>query len=142
MSNVDTPTLTLAAAQQLLRLFTSRDRDSAGTSLDPAVVRAAVLLVREHSDYQIFGICADTLEQAIAALHDYLTALGYPMIPTLPTVSGTVYVKFNPKTGHAHVDSYTGQYRGVLVSCQSAYDGDVNETYGHLPLELFRQLRS
>ncbi|NES92001.1 DUF1824 family protein, partial [Okeania sp. SIO2B9] len=36
-----------------------------------------------------------------------------------------------------HLESYIGEYRGVLVSCQSAEDTGINGTYGHLPLDLF-----
>ncbi len=140
-------TLSCDDAQALLRRFTCLDRLPAETSENHApknalseneLVRQALLLVRDHSDYQIFGICADGEEQAIAALHTYLNALGYPELPK-PTVAiaGPVYLKFNPKTGLCHLDSYTGSHRGVLVSCQSAYDGDVNEVFGHLPLDLF-----
>ncbi|HEY9658957.1 MAG TPA: DUF1824 family protein [Allocoleopsis sp.] len=45
-------------------------------------------------------------------------------------------MKFNPNASSCYADSYTGEHRGVLVSCQSADDG-INEMYGHLPLDLF-----
>lgn len=130
-------TLTVQAAQALLRKFTCIDRIPADQIPSLEAVREALLLVREHSDYQIFGICAETSEEAIATLHHYLKALNYPEVPTPHPIEGIVYLKFNPKTGLCHLDSYVGQHRGVLVSCQSAYDGDINETFGHLPLNLF-----
>jgi len=36
-----------------------------------------------------------------------------------------------------YMKPYEGLHRVVLVACQSTYDGDVNETFGHLPLDLF-----
>ncbi|WP_431658828.1 DUF1824 family protein [Pantanalinema rosaneae] len=127
----------LAEAQSVLRRFTCLDRLAPEMIPDRALTRQALLLVAHHSDYQIFGICADSVEQATTALHRYLAGLGYEESPTVPPLAGIVYVKYNPKTGRCHTDAYIGQHRGVLVSCQSAYDGDVNETFGHLPLDLF-----
>lgn len=137
MTPLNSQSLTLDSAQQLLRQFTCLDR-----GLDTIVpphdqVRQALLLVVNHSDYQIFGVCADTVDQAAIALSTYLTALGYEEKPDMSTLSGPVYVKYNPKTGRCSVDTYTGSHRGVLVSCQSAYDGAINDTFGHLPLDLF-----
>jgi hypothetical protein len=137
------PPLTLDEAQRLLRQFTCLDRLPPTESLPTYdQVRHALLQVREHSDYQIFGICADGLESASLALLTYLRALGYEDQPQLSAANvaaatGPVYVKYNAKNGRCHVDTYGGEHRGVLVSCQSAYDGDVNETFGHLPLDLF-----
>jgi hypothetical protein len=93
--------------------------------------------MRDHSDYQILGVCADTAEQAIAALHTYLQAFGLTDLPVPAAIAGVVYLKYNPKTGLCYLKPYEGEHRGVLVSCQSAYDGDVNETFGHFPLDLF-----
>ncbi len=107
---------------------------------DNALVRQALRLVAEHSDYQIFGICADTGDQATVALKAYLTALGYTTMPTITAGHDPVYLKFNPKTDRCHVAPYTGTHRGVLVSCQSAYDQGINETFGHLPLDLFEEM--
>ena len=100
-------------------------------------VREALLLMRDQSDYQILGICADTAHQAIAALHAYLQAFGFSDLPQPAPIEGVVYLKHNPKTGLCYMKPYEGSHRGVLVACQSAYEGDVNETFGHLPLDLF-----
>lgn len=130
--------LTVEAAQTLLRQFTCLDLLSQEPQPDPAAVREALLLVRDHSDYQIFGICAETAAQAIATLHSYLQALDYQEKPIPPmSVDGPVYLKFNPKTQLCYLNSYSGHHRGILISCQSAYEGDVNEMFGHLPLDLW-----
>ena len=133
--------LSLPFAQQQLRQFTCIGNEPKAISFNAAEVQAALLLLASHSDYQLFGICADTLTQGAEALQTYLQALGYEEIPTVdPTAApeGAIYIKFNPRTGKCHVDRYVGNHRGVLVSCQSAYDGDINETFGHLPLDLFQ----
>ena len=137
MSTIDSKSLTLEAAQDLLQQFTCIGHSSAPTTLDPALVRQALLLVAAHSDYQILGICADSIDQAATALKTYLPALGYDVTPEISPLEGAVYVKFNPQRDGCHVAPYSGTHRGVLVSCQSAYDGDVNEIFGHLPLDLF-----
>jgi hypothetical protein len=137
MPALDSENLTLDAAQSILNQFVCLDRSSAFVTPQAPLVRQALLLVAAHSDYQILGICADTIAQATIALKRYLTALGYEVMPEVPTLDGAVYVKFNPNRDRCHVAPYNGTHRGVLVSCQSACDGDVNETFGHLPLDLF-----
>lgn len=132
-----TEPLTLDAALQVLRRFTCLDRFTPADIPAPEVTRQALHIVADRSDYQIFGICADTVAAANQTLQDYLIALQYDDQPLLTSSEGPVYVKYNPRTGLCHTTSYTGDYRGVLVSCQSAYDQDINETFGHLPLDLF-----
>jgi Domain of unknown function (DUF1824) len=101
-------------------------------------VRQALLLLTQHSDYQILGVCADSARQGIQALADYATALKLPLPEAWPEpLAGAVYLKLNPKLGRCYIDTYTGEHRGVLISYQSAYDDGINEMYGHLPLDLF-----
>jgi hypothetical protein len=135
----DSHAQSLQSAIPLLRQFIRAEKENGALpDLDFAQVRQALLQVVEHSDYQIFGICADSATQAVRALESYLIALGNGSLPDLPPLPDSpIYLKFNPKSGRLHTDTYAGEHRGVLVSCQSAYDGDVNETFGHLPLNLF-----
>jgi hypothetical protein len=129
----------LEAAQQLLRQFTNALGASAVSSTDYPAIREALQAVAARSDYQIFGLCADNLVQGIASLEQYLVALGYEApVVVWGDRPGTVYLKYNPNTQRHWVDGYVGSHRGVLVSCQSAYDDDINETFGHLPLDLFQ----
>ncbi len=104
-----------------------------------AEIQAALKTVAQKSEFQIFGVCAGGLGEGVAALKGYTQALGYdiPQDLTFDPVEGAVYIKFNPKSGLLYANSYTGDHRGVLVSCQSPYDGGLNEMYGHLPLDLF-----
>lgn len=104
---------------------------------DRSLLRRALLLVTQASDYQILGICAETLTQGIQALETYAAALKYSPEPDLPEIETAVYIKFNPRSGLCYASSYSGSHRGVLVSCQSDDDAGVNEMFGHLPLDLF-----
>lgn len=137
MSTQNSTHLTVEEAQKLLKPFNCLEEKSVNSESEKAVLRQALLLLAEHSDYQILGICADTITQGLSALRTYADALGYKPDLNLATVNGSVYIKFNPKTGLCYVDSYTGAYRGVLVSYQASYEGQINEMYGHLPLDLF-----
>ncbi len=129
--------LSTEAAHQMLDQFSCLDRP--GTSRPGySLLQQALCVVAKQSDYQIFGICADTLEQGQLTLTSYANALGHPVnAAQIPDVDGPVYIKFNPKSGLLYADSYVGAHRGVLVSCQSAYESGLNEMYGHLPLDLF-----
>ncbi len=130
--------MTRDEAVKLLRLFTCIDRLSTDQIPGQAAVKEALAIVREHSDYQILGICAENLSQAQAALTSYLTAFEAKFVPEIPPIEGVIYVKYNPKLRSCHSDGYIGEHRGVLVACQSSYDDDVNEVFGHLPLDLFQ----
>ncbi|NJL36942.1 MAG: DUF1824 family protein [Leptolyngbyaceae cyanobacterium SM1_4_3] len=128
--------LTAAEAHQILKPFDCLKRDEA-QSAEKSRVREALLTVVQLSDYQILGICADTLAEGRQALEAYSAVLGYKPELKQGAIAGAVYIKFNPKSGLCYAESYTGEHRGVLVSCQSAYESGVNEMYGHLPLDLF-----
>jgi hypothetical protein len=130
-------TMTRDEAVKLLRLFTCIDRLTPDKIPDHATIRSALTIVRDHSDYQILGICADDQTQAKATLDSYIQAFGYKFFPEIPPVEGAIYVKYNPKLRSCHSDAYIGEHRGVLVSCQSSYNDDINELFGHLPLDLF-----
>lgn len=129
--------LSLQDAQQLLQRFTCVGTPPLSIAFDKTQVRTALRLMVERSDYQIFGICADSLDEGTRALYTYLQALGHGGEPSIPPTEGSLYIKFNALNGRCHSEPYTGAHRGVLVSCQSAFADGVNETFGHLPLDLF-----
>jgi hypothetical protein len=137
MSTKNPSHLTIRAAQALLKPFNCVDSKTVTSESEKAQIRQALLLLAEHSDFQILGICADTAEQGLAALKTYSAALGYQPDLNLIPIDEPVYIKFNGNTGLCYLDSYTGKYRGVLVSCQSSFEGGINEMYGHLPIDLF-----
>lgn len=137
MSTQNSTNLTIQAAQKLLKPFNSLESKSINSQSEKALIRQALLLLSKNSDYQILGICADTTAQGLLALTTYASALGYEPNCNLATVEGAIYLKFNPNTGLCYLDSYTGTHRGVLVSFQSSEVGDINDMYGHFPLDLF-----
>jgi hypothetical protein len=137
MATQNSTIFTISEAQKLLKSFNCLEGKSVNYESEKALIRQALLLLTEYSDYQILGICADTTSQGLIALKSYSTALGYEPNLNLATVDGSVYIKFNPNTGLCYIDSYTGTHRGVLVSFQSSEVGEINEMYGHLPLDLF-----
>ncbi|WP_088893287.1 DUF1824 family protein [Leptolyngbya ohadii] len=133
--------LTLAEADRLLKQFSClkpldnpSDQDSSG---DRAQLRQALLQVVAESDYQMLGICADSIEQGQKALVSYAKALGYPPNLEVQCIDGPVYIKFNSKAMSCYSSPYEGEHRGVLVSCQSTDGEGINEMYGHLPIDLF-----
>ncbi len=140
MNTSNPSNLTVEDAQRILKKFSCLDTKLVESAAEKALVRQALSMITDLSDYQNLGVCADTAEQGFSALASYLEALGYKFIldpASMPAVAGAVYLKFNTKRGSSYLDSYTGQYRGVLVSCQSSDYEEINDTYGHLPLDLF-----
>ena len=127
--------LTRKDAETVLQQFICVDSTSSQPA-DYALIREALLVVASLSDYQILGICADSAEQGLRSLRSYSTALGYEGLPEVQSIPGVVYIKYNPRLGRAYMESYAGEHRGVLVSCQSDYSDGVNDTFGHLPLDL------
>ena len=140
MSTQNPTNLTVEEAQKLLGDFSCIDTKSVDSESEKALIRQALLLLGSKSDYQNLGICADSAAQGFLALEAYLKALGYKPTLDLADITsfvGAVYIKFNTQRESYYLDSYTGKYRGVLVSCQSSEYESINGTYGHLPLDLF-----
>ncbi len=133
----DSAPVSLTEAHQMLKRFDCLKPGVSLASGEGDRLRTALLTVAQHSDYQILGVCADSITQAEIALKQYAAALGYTVQLSLPKFAGPAYLKFNPKSGLCYADAYPGEHRGVLVSCQSAYADGLNEMYGHLPLNLF-----
>ncbi len=129
--------LSLAEAIALLRTFNCTAGKVLTSPTEKAQVRQALLQVGQHSDYQILGICAETEAEGHQALYSYAQALGYAAPTPTGGPAAPLYLKFNPKTSLCYQEGYSGHHRGVLVSCQSAEETDVNEMFGHLPLDLF-----
>ncbi len=132
-------TLNIDSALKLLREFSCIKPKNLDTERDREELRQAIILVTDLCDWQNFGICADSSEQALESLLQYLKALGYEYQPQPDQASyddGAVYLKFNTQKMTHYLESYTGTYRGVLISCQAENDSLVG-TYGHFPLNLF-----
>ncbi|MEB3230163.1 MAG: DUF1824 family protein [Leptolyngbyaceae bacterium] len=134
--NSNPPVLTVDQAHQLLKPFDCTNPNLSNT-VDSATLQSAILVLVQHADYYILGVCADNISQGYTTLLQYGQAFGDRIEHPCPDHSGPVYLKYNTRSGLFHVDRYTGSHRGILVSCQSAYDQGANDLYGHLPLNLF-----
>jgi hypothetical protein len=128
-------------ANQAILIAASDIDPNAQTAIELNHLRRAMLSLATTSDYQIFGVCADSPAQARLALESYAKAFSYE----IPAASGEVslhsenpiYMKFNPRINRLYEDAYTGKFRGVLVSYHSDYADGHSGTYGHFPLDLF-----
>lgn len=133
--------LAIAEAEKILKEYSCLQIKTVDSISEKKTLQQALLTLAKNSDYQMLGVCADQLDAGKTALISYLQALGYT--PNLPEqlvnnqIDGAIYIKFNGMKQTYHSDSYQGEYRGVLVSCQSSDPQMVNGTYGHLPLNLF-----
>ena len=137
MSSTHQNHLNVEEAKKILNKFNCIDIAPPIKPSEKTIIREALLLLANLSDYKIIGICADTAEEGMLAMKTYSLALGYEPPSNLPIIEGPVYIKLNGKNGLCYLDSYLGHHRGVLVSCQSYSEEGVNELYGHLPLDLF-----
>lgn len=141
-------TAEVRSAIELLQQFTVIDTAIGTSTLAGSVkklpaelsresIYEALTLVLDGSEYQLLGICAQNYAEGASALQQYLAAFGYETTPTFADPGQPIYIKYNSKTETCYSKPYDGDHRGVIVSCQSSYDDDVNETFGHLPLDLF-----
>lgn len=130
----------LKAARKLLDQYSCTEQKTVKSEQEKQDLQIAIQQITRESEWENLGICADNTEQAIIALKSYLEALGYDIkqinFDQVSTVDTPVYIKFSTKQMGFYQDNYTGEYRGVLVSCQ-AEDDLIAGVYGHLPLDLF-----
>jgi hypothetical protein len=138
MSPIDRDELTISEAHNILVTLSDLGNEPDYSEQKKATLREALLFLKEQTDYQIFGVCADSLVQGIAALEEYTQAFAYTLPPVNSSQEGSVYIKFNPNRNLLHASSYSGEYKGILISYQSDYSDGHNGTYGHFPLDLFK----
>jgi Domain of unknown function (DUF1824) len=137
MIPIESTQLTQSQAIALLHRFTCLEKDPVRTVPNREEIYRALTVVLEASEYQMLGVCAPDFGTGMQALGQYLAALGYDGLPEIAEICGPCYIKYNGKTRSGYVTQYDDGYRGVLIACQSSYDGEVNETFGHFPLDLF-----
>ena len=139
MSTQQPTNFTVPEARKLLGEYSCLQIKPVESEAEKERLRQALLLITDLSESENLGICADNAIQGFAALGSYLKALGYE-IPfnknSIPSEENPCYIKFNTQRMSHFCESYTGDSRGVLVSCQSEDDA-IAGTYGHLPLDLF-----
>ncbi len=131
--------MTIPEADQALRKLQDL---GAGASIEQrAAIRQSLQILTEAADYHTIGMCADDQAIGLTALHSYAKYFGYDitadLATALPTISGSVYLKYNPRSNRLYIDTYQGDYRGGLVSFQSDLADGYNGTHGHFPLDLF-----
>lgn len=130
---------TISAAEKVLGDL--RDRPEISEPGERERLVAALQVLQAATDYQMFGVCAASQASGLQGLQGYArhfgTEIPATLLAELPSVAGSVYLKFNPRSQRLYVDSYTGTYRGVLISFQSDIADGYNGTHGHFPVDLF-----
>jgi hypothetical protein len=132
--------LTISEAQAILKGFICTDAISPISDSEKVKIQTALLLLNRESEYQMIGICADSMAEALSALTDYLKAFEYSIDLEdhgLESLSESVYLKFNGRSQNFYISPYLEKYRGVLISFQSTEENGINGVYGHFPLDLF-----
>jgi hypothetical protein len=131
--------MTISAAEKILGDL--RDRPEILGNEESNLLRQALQALQEATDYQMFGVCAESQASGLDGLQSYAQHFGYKipaaMVAELPLIDGSVYLKFNPRSQRLYIDVYNGSYRGVLISFQSDLVDGYSGTHGHFPLSLF-----
>ena len=132
----------ITQARKLLDQFSCTEQKSVETQEQKQELQTAIQDIVKESEWENLGVCAENTQQAISALKTYLMAFGYVLnqvdFNQVDQLKTPVYIKFSTKQMGFYQDNYTGDYRGVLVSCQ-AEDDLIAGVYGHLPLDLFEE---
>lgn len=129
----------LARARETLAAFSCTTPKVIADVAERQQLQQALRIMVGASDWENLGICADDFAAAQGSLASYLQALGYPAAPPTPMPANNgvpVYLKYNTQRQIGYCDPYSGEYRGVLVACQSEDEAIVG-TYGYLPLDLY-----
>jgi Domain of unknown function (DUF1824) len=139
--------MTISAAETVLEALRDtgvpvlRDRPEIPDTAERDRLRQALQVLQEATDYQMFGVCAESRASGLQGLQSYAQHFGSEipaqMIADLPVIAGSVYLKFNPRSQRLYIDVYEGSYRGVLISFQSDLANGYSGTHGHFPLDLF-----
>ena len=134
-------------AVALLKKYSCNDVATINSPEEKKQLQQALLLITSLSEWENLGICADDEAQGLKALKNYLQALGYKSqldsysfqdVRNQEAANAPVYIKFNTQKLFYYLDSYLGEYRGVLVAIQ-AEDEQIVGTYGYFPLDLFTE---
>jgi len=141
MSPEEITNLTVEDALTLLKEYSCIEIKTVDSLAEKQKLREALILITSLSEYTNIGVCADNPEIAFETLSSYLKVFGYNyetiQSATIPDGFDGVYIKYNSKKMSYYLDSYSGNHRGVLVSCQGEDEARIIGTYGHFPLDLF-----
>lgn len=136
---MNAPDLDPSDARQLLDSYSCVAPKIPASEIEARELRQALRAITARSESENLGVCADNSQQGYQSLVDYLKALGYRVpfeITSLESIDRPIYIKFNTAKMTHYIKTYDGEYRGVLISCQSEEEA-INGTYGHFPLNLF-----
>jgi hypothetical protein len=131
--------LTVEENLKILNSYSCSQTKNITSESDREKLLQALLFIVNLSEWQNLGICADNSEEGFRALFNYLQAFGYRYSlgrDVIEIKNNPIYIKFNSQRMTHYIDDYIGEYRGVLISCQSE-DDKLSGTYGHFPLQLF-----
>jgi Domain of unknown function (DUF1824) len=131
--------MSIEQALKILKQYSCIEQKFINSEAEKTELQQALLLVIKESDSYNLGICANNSPEAINTLKSYLKAFGQEFNSDSASVTDmneTVYLKFKILDKSYYIDTYSGDYRGVLVSCQAEND-KITATYGHFPLDLF-----
>ena len=131
--------MNLEAEIKLLKQYSCTGAKIPESEAEKKELQEAVISVVSLSEWENLGICADNSEIGFTILTSYLKALGYRVKFDRAKITASnkpVYIKYNTQKKSHHLDYYDGEYRGVLISCQSENDA-IAGTYGYFPADLF-----
>ncbi len=131
--------MNLEAGIKILQQYSCTQVKIPESEAEKKQLQQALISVVSLSEWENLGICADNSEIGFSVLTSYLKALGYPVKLDRAVITASkkpVYIKYNTQKMSHHLDYYNGDYRGVLISCQSEND-KIAGTYGYLPGNLF-----
>lgn len=129
--------LTIADAERVLWELSDLDPETATPERRSQICEALDFLTKQ-ADYHIFGICADSTQEALQTLQNYAAHFRYDLPEAdLLAIAEGVYLKYNPRSRRYYSDNYKGTYRGVLLSFHTDFTDGYSGTHGHFPLDLF-----
>ena len=91
------------------------------------------------ADWITIGIMASSDFEAVAALKSISKKFSFLKFRDLGTLNaiGSVFLKFNQKTGNVFIRSEKGLGEGILLTCQYEHETRESNTFGPFPLDFF-----
>ena len=92
-----------------------------------------------NADWITIGIMASSDFEAVAALKSISKKFSFLKFRDLGTLNaiGSVFLKFNQKTGNVFIRSEKGLGEGILLTCQYEHETRESNTFGPFPLDFF-----
>jgi len=93
-----------------------------------------------NADWITIGIMASSDTKAIEALKSISNKYSSIKFKNLDSLhaDGSVFLKGNQKTGNVFVRSENGLGEGILITCQYNQEAEESNTFGPLPLDIFK----